>query len=211
MHDRAYILDLLSRGAGAADVARVVGCTASYVSQLQDQEDFARELAEKRAAHIAERNGRSKKVQEIHDKYLGIEEILLDKLSLQAKAGLLKPIEQMKLLQVVAGKKEPASILNDAPGAGTGNVLNVTNISLPAMIAAKFVMNERNQIIGTENGVSFAPMSGNALKELAAVEEKRNVLNTENRASVPTPQVTDTKEILSLFRAKSPEELHIAF
>ncbi len=200
MHDRDYILDLLSRGAAAADVARIVNCSASYISQLLNEEAFARDLASKRSVHLSERNSRAQKVQAIHDQYLTIEETLLRNLGQQAKANLLKPIEQMKLLQVVAGKKEPAQAMQE--NISPGQITNITNISLPAMVAAKFVLNENKEIIGTESGTSFAPMSGVALKSFA--EER-----TPERKAIP--QISKTEDIMNLFIPKNPDELKIAF
>ena len=70
MDTRAYILDLLSRGASAADTARLANCSPAYISQLQGDAQFSAELAEKRALHAAERDSRAQKVQKIHQNYL---------------------------------------------------------------------------------------------------------------------------------------------
>lgn len=185
MDTRAYILDLLSRGAAPADVARIASCSPSYISQLQGEADFAQELAEKRAFFASERDERAQKTQKIHDSYLALEETLLDSLSQQAKARLLRPIEQMKLLQIVGMKKEPASV--QAPVQPSINV--VTQISLPAQIAQQFVLNEQKEIIGMEDGRSFAPMNTKALQELA----KQRAL------PAPKPQLAKTEDIMRMF------------
>lgn len=212
MDNRNYILDLLSRGAIAADVARTVGCSPSYISQLTGDPRFAQELAEKRASVLAERNTRAQKVQKIHDKYLDIEETLLHNLGNQARANLLKPIEQMKLLQVVAGKKEPGVSADEAALQQNNTQVNITNISLPSMIAAKFVLNEKREIIGTEDGMSFAPMSGNGLKELQAKKEQEvlqeRVRELTHRAppeQIHQNQLHKTEEILALFSNADPD------
>lgn len=202
MDNRNYILDLLSRGAAPADVARIVGCSPSYISQLSGDSAFAQELAEKRAGHINERNSRAQKVQAIHDKYLAIEETLLENLGKQAKANLLKPIEQMKLLQVVAGKKEPPAAIQEGLGSSGAPGVQITNITLPMAVAQKFVLNENREIIGTESGMSFAPMSGSALKTFAAAQ---------GPSSPATPQLTSTKDILALFEGGNPEDLGLEF
>ncbi len=216
MDNRSYILDLLSRGAIAADVARTVGCSPAYISQLSGDPGFAQELAEKRAGILAERNTRAQKVQKIHDKYLDIEETLLHNLGNQARANLLKPIEQMKLLQVVAGKKEPGNSGQEALAQQNNTQVNITNISLPSMIAAKFVLNEKREIIGTEDGMSFAPMSGNSLKELSARVEQEKIQERVRELTHRAPenqihqnQLHKTDEILALFGNADPEKLDL--
>lgn len=198
MDTRAYILDLLSRGASATDVARLANCSPSYISQLQGDEQFAAELSEKRAVHAAERDGRAQKVQKIHQNYLELEEILLQKLSVQAKAGLLKPIEQMKLLQVVASKKEP---LNPLENTQTAAPASVTQITLPVQIAAQFVINHNKEIIGTDSGQSFAPMSTKGLQEMAA----------KRALPAPKEQLNKTEDILRMFSLNPNAEKEIKF
>lgn len=186
MDNRAYILDMLSRGASAADIARNLAISPTYISQLQSDADFAQELAAKRAAHAAERDSRATKVQNIHDKYLSLEERLLDTLTVQAKANLLKPIEQMKLLQVVASKKEPMQPLAN-PSSTQVNV--VTQITLPAQIAQQFVLNANREIVGMESGQSFAPMSTENLAKLAS----------KRALPEPKPQLQSNNDILKMF------------
>lgn len=198
MDNRAYILDLLSRGAGASDVARLASVSPAFISQLQSDPQFAQELAEKRALHAAERDSRANKTQAIHKKYLDLEENLLDKLTIQAKSGLLKPIEQMKLLQIVAAKKEPIGPLD--PAAQQGQVQHITQISLPVQIAAQFVLNQNKEIVGTTDGKSFAPMSTRGLQDMA------------NRAlPAPKPQMHKSEDILRMFalNPNAEEEIKI--
>lgn len=198
MDNRSYILDLLSRGASAADVARLANCSPAYISQLQGDPTFSSELAEKRAIHAAERDGRAQKVQKIHQQYLELEDVLLQKLSVQAKAGLLKPIEQMKLLQVVAGKKEPLNPLENTQSAAPQGI---TSITLPVQIAAQFVLNTNKEIIGTTSGESFAPMSTKGLQEMAA----------QRALPKPKEQVTKTEDILRMFAMNPDAEKEIKF
>lgn len=221
MNTKSYILDLLSRGALPHRVADLAGVTPAYVSQLQALPEFQEALAEKRQQNMAEKQGRIGRVQKIHDDYLSMEESLLKTLSMQVKGNLLRPIEQMKLLQIVASKKEPPPILSpEESGAGSTNVA-ITNISMPVHIANKFVLNSQKEIIGLENGTSFAPMSAKGLREM--VQPMNVFSNTSLQALAggpPTneerakdvddiflkPQLSSSSELLGLFDPEAVNE-----
>lgn len=213
MDTQNFIIDLLARGCSQEDAARLSQVSPGYVSQLLTAEDVKKKVEERRAVYKAEQDQRAQRVQQIHDDYLRVEKQTLA--SLERDMGMMRPGERVKLLSVLAAKKEPAPLL--ATGTESGAPRISVQVVLPAIVAQKFVMNERREIIGMDNGTTFAPMNSSRLvaeaREQAALEQRQEVVEQVKGAikgsDFHIPQVTHTKDILSLFQQPMPEAMEV--
>ena len=187
MDTKEYILDLLSRGSSPAAAAQLAGVSQSYVAQLQKEPLFAEKLALALQKNIDERDTRNKKIQNLHDEYLDLE----GKTLAQLKNSLwnMRPGEKVRLLQVLASKKEPPAsiqpLLDNAPK-------QVVSISIPTAIAAQFVMNTKKEIVGLEDGVTFSALPS---KELA----KQAAEDLEMQQQIPLPPPVKSSDLLDMF------------
>lgn len=187
---KKMVLELLVRGASHADAARVADVSIGYITQLMSEPEFAKEVAVRKAATMADFTTREDRASKIYEMHLTLEEKILQNLTRQV--NFMKPGEQLKLLQVVSAKKAPPSppVL---PNAGQNATL--VTISVAQTNNSQFVMNSNKQIVAVGD-TTLAPMSANQLKEMAKAYA----------APALTEQVTGKEALMDLF-SMTPEEL----
>lgn len=130
-------LTLLGSGVQPEIVAASLGVSASRISQLLSQAEFAAAVAELRFENLNKHNLRDSKYDEMEDTLL---ERMKDCLPL-----MYKPLEILKAIQVInQAKRRGAS----APESITQQQ-TIVQLVLPVQILNKFSLNAQNQVIST--------------------------------------------------------------
>jgi len=173
MKDR--IKALLINGLTAAEVAKIVGCSGSYISQLLKDETFKQEVEEAKllvSQEMSEEEHIDKHYERVEQKVLlSIEDGLVDA-SLGEKVRALEAIN--KRTDQKHARKHPVA------QAGANIQVNVVSLMLPnhaaKAIQPNVTLNEKQEIIAINNK-PLAPMSSDAVKNLFAA---RQVVITED-------------------------------
>ena len=149
----------------AADVASVVGCTPSYISQLWQNEEFRGEVEA-----LATANAKEKTEEEHLDgRYQNLEHKIINNIEKELPHAELPML--VRALEVV-GKRQTEIRKSKLPALapiGPSVNVNITSIALPAHMAALPVpivqTNENNEIIAIDNK-PLAPMSSEGVKNI---------------------------------------------
>ncbi len=166
----ARALELLGQGISPEQTSAAVGLTASRISQLLSQEEFAARVAELRFDSLAKHNARDMSYDELEDK-------LIDKMK-DCLPLMVRPGEILKAIQVInAAKRRGAS----APSSLTEQQ-TIINLVMPTQIINKFTLNNHNQVVQVTADSKTQPMltiqSGTLLKQIKSDEkEALNVLS----------------------------------
>ena len=163
--------ELLGAGLQNVVVANALGVSESLVSQWLSDETFAAEVQKLKLQNLTEANTRDRKWNSLEDQ-------LLEKLE-----GLLpmivNPMAVIQALKAVNG-----AVRRSAPKelAGVAQSTHV-HLHMPALLAAKFVVNPTNQVIEVD-GRSVATMPANA------VVAEMNKRKLEKELNPPKPADT---------------------
>lgn len=179
------ILDLLGANVPPVSVAQAVGCEESYISQLLAEEEFYKQVLEKRAVRA------SKQVK--HDGSIDeAEESALRMVRRNVESGLLKPMEAVKHFAVLnsARRRSDVGMTNSQPT----NV--VVNLNLPAAAVIQFKLSVNKEVIEVD-GRSMTPLQSKEVARLS--HEKKNADATrllEAPAIELTPMQARTQALL---------------
>lgn len=160
--DRA--LTLLGSGLGPEVVANATGVSASRISQLLSDPEFAAAVAELRFQSLQKHNVRDSSYDSIEDSLI---ERLRDCLPL-----MMRPMEILKAIQVINAAKRRGQ---SAPDSIT-NTQTIVNVVLPAKIVQKFTTNINNQVIEAGPQKLLTIQSG-GMEEMS---KKNTALKLEN-------------------------------
>ena len=173
--DRA--LSLLGQGLPAEMVASAVGVSASRISQLISDPEFAAKVAELRYLALSKHNERDAK-------YDALEDSLVDRMS-NLLPMMFKPHEVLKAIQVINSAKRRGS---SAPEAITAQQ-TVVQLVMPTQILAQYTqqnltLNINNQVTKAGNQDLVTIQSG-MMDKLVALKAKvnQNVLPLPNSAA----------------------------
>ncbi len=154
------IAKYLAQGLKPSQVASLAGVTPAYISQLAKAEEFQQEIEARRAAQ----EGIPSEVEErIDNKYLALEDRLLDKISEAAEFAEGRDLS--RFLEVVTNRHDKR-IARQRPAQG--QTINVVAISLPAHAAPEplnYQLNEQSQITAIGNRL-MAPLSAEGVRSL---------------------------------------------
>lgn len=130
-------LTLLGSGIAPETVAASLGVSASRISQLLSQAEFAAQVAELRFENLNKHNERDSKYDDMEDRLI---ERMRDCLPM-----MYKPMEILKAIQVInSAKRRGAS----APESITQQQ-TIINLTLPTQIINQFKINAQNQVVST--------------------------------------------------------------
>ena len=132
---RSRVIALLGQGHPAVTVAASLGISESRISQIASEPEAAAEIAAMRFQHL-------QKFNDLDDRYLTVEEKLLQKLD-DSMVFLQRPMEIARALQIVNQAKRRGQ---EAPEQTTVHQ-NIVNISMPTQILQKFMVNGSNQVV----------------------------------------------------------------
>jgi hypothetical protein len=152
-------LVLLGQGIAPEVVANSLGITASRISQLLSDEQFAARVAELRFENLAKHNKRD-------NEYDSIEDELLDKLR-DCLPLMHRPMEILKSIQVINAAKRRGS---STPESITAKQ-QVIQLTVPVQILQNFQTNLQGQVTKAGEQELITIQSG-SLDSL--VKEKRN-------------------------------------
>lgn len=186
-------LELLGQGVSQEQTALALGVSASAISQLMAQDEFAQKVQELRFNNLQSRNIRDATLDKLEDAALKKLDDLLPM--------VMKPMEATRILQVVnAAKRRGAS----APEHIT-NTREIVNLTLPVSIVAQFQISTTsdNRVISAGDQELVTIQShrlGNLLEKKGVsqnggAEQKR--INDGSR-SKQLPAITKPTEIFDL-------------
>lgn len=161
-------LHLLGQGVVPEQVAAASGLSASRISQLLSQEDFAARVAELRFEALAKHNDRDAAYDELEDELI---ERMRDCLPL-----MVRPHEILKAIQVINQAKRRGS---SAPNSITEQS-TVIQLILPTQVLTQFTLNQANQVVSVAGDVSqdlLTIQSGSLLNQTKKKQEMQNVLS----------------------------------
>lgn len=163
------IKKMLIAGTSQSDVAKAVGVSASYISQLMNDVNFAKSIQEGRAeSAIGKVN--------LNSKYDEVEDLLITKLKTQIPF-IARTNDIVNALRVVGSRKREPII--EAPQNLGGS--QVVHLHLSQRVANKFILNGHKDIIGLGEQ-TFIPMSSlELLKEAKELLIPPTVDNVGNR------------------------------
>lgn len=160
-------LKLLGSGIQPEQVAAALGVTASRISQLLADEDFAEKVAIIRYNNLQSHNARD-------SEYDNIEDALLEKLK-SSLALMVKPATILKALQVVnsakrRGQSAPQQVINQQ---------TVVQLIMPQTVMDKFTVNSNNQVIQAGEQQLLTMQSGTLLSKVEEADKDEHT-NTES-------------------------------
>lgn len=172
---RNRILNYMAQGLKPAQVASIVGCTASYISQLGKDEAFLAELAEARAE--AHKNVDEDKV--LSNKYMSLEHKILD--SIEQAMALAELPALTRALEVIGTRQEKRAQRLAAPLRGEGTTV-IVNLTLPSHAVPEYQVNSQREVVAIGDR-EIAPMNSEGVKRLfASLTEKKLLAQTVETA-----------------------------
>lgn len=158
VEERALIL--LGQGINSEAVAAACGVSASRISQLLSQEEFAEKVSLLRYENLQKHNFRD-------SAYDTLEDALLEKLAHSVRMNMIfRPMEIIKAIQTINGAKRrghsaPETIVNQQ---------TIVNLILPSQITQKFTTNVNNQVVSVgsdgEEQALLTMQAGTLLKHI---------------------------------------------
>lgn len=177
------IKELLGNGLKAEDVAAAIGCSASYISQLLSDEDFAGEVQSLKLRSLEAATARDKG-------YDTLEDILLERLK-TLLPFMTKPNDLLRAISVINAAKR-----RGAPPVPEVTHHHVVELQLPSALVARYSKNSMNEIIEV-NGRSMATLPGHILakqveNELAskAADAQQLLTNAEDETVAKSPRTS---------------------
>lgn len=163
------ITTLLASGLKASNVATIIGCSPSRISQLAAESQEFRSLL---AIKQAEAEKEDIEESALSSKYHAAEHLLLNQIMEMAPVSELRDVTNA--LRVVAERQDKAKTrLN--PIQGSHSVINqVIQINLPAHALPEIVMTNEREVISV-NQTNLAPLTSSGVTNLfKAMKENKN-------------------------------------
>jgi hypothetical protein len=132
-------MQMLGTGTPTVIVASTLGVTESRISQLLADEVFAAQVQELRFANL-------QKQTKLDERYSDTEDLLLDKLT-KVLPLLTRPRDIIAAISTINGTKRRGATTT----GGDTQQSRVVNLTIPVMIAHKFVSNVNNQVVEVHN------------------------------------------------------------
>lgn len=165
-------LNLLGQGISGVMVASTLGLTEGVISQYLADSRFAEEVTKRKLAAL-------QKQTSVDNKYLEIEDRLLDKLG-KVVPLMTKPMDILRGIQVINATKRRGAADGAAAGAA---ITQIVQINLPSSVAAKFISNGQNQIVeiqDDEGSRSLITSTSEAVNRFAAEVDGQPALTFES-------------------------------
>ena len=148
------IISYLAQGLTQSQVADIVGCSASYISQLTSRTEIAERIEE-----LKSQQKETEEEKKLEKKYKTLEERLIEKV--ENEMAFAEYRELLLLMQILHRRKGPLVPQNVT---NTTNVRNVI-LQVPQAAVPELVLNDRKEVIGLGD-TSLAPMGAKSVKEL---------------------------------------------
>lgn len=180
-------LALLGQGFAPEMVATAVGVSASRISQLLSQDEFAQQVAELRYKQLAAHTERD-------SKYDSLEDQLVDRLK-QSLSMVFDPMKLGKLLATINGLKRRGAA---APEHLTTQQ-TVVQLNIPTQILQQFQVNMSNQVVKAGQQDLITVQSANMTKLLEQISPQlltNTSTDTKDPAHVQTSIPTATTVVI---------------
>lgn len=167
------ILDYLAAGIPPGQVATIVGCTPSYVSQLLANEDFRNELK----AKLQDQPEDAEEVS-LDAKYTSLEHGIIAQMQSAMATAELPALTQA--LRIVSERQEKRRIQKNPSLAPAPTQIGIVQLTLPAAFNQSkpvIQMNDKQEVLSIGDNV-LAPLS---------VEGVKNLFNQMRGNHVPAP------------------------
>jgi hypothetical protein len=170
------VLNLLAAGLPASEVATVIGCSPSYISQLSKEPDFAEALKNR----IIAANEESDEQKQLDKRYETTEHLLLnavkDKIPEASMGEVIRALEVIDKRKDSSHKRKNPGLVNPI---GPAVNVNIVQLALPQQVLktipqAVVQTNSQNEIVAID-GRALAPMSSDGVKNLfSQIQNVRN-------------------------------------
>lgn len=158
MATKDHALQLLSQGLQPSVVAATLGVQDSYISQLMSDEDFAAQVEAARVKTSEEDCSYDKKLDKA-------EEVFLERIEEKSRiANLQQSMQAFKILNS-AKRRRDRGVVQNVQNAGT-----IVNITMPTILAPRFVTNSQNEIVEVE-GQTMIGATPKGLESLIAARK----------------------------------------
>lgn len=155
------VAGFLAQGLKPAQVASIVGLSPGRISQIVREPEFAPLLAAAQQRYEVSSDDQAAAAR-INNKYLALEDRLIDQLDSQA--ACMEPKDLIKALDVVAARQDRLKIrMAPAPAAASTQVL--VNISMPAHALPDYKVNSLNEIVSIDEK-PMAPLAASSVRQL---------------------------------------------
>lgn len=158
MRERA--MELLGAGVSQEAVAAALGCTASYISQLMADGEFAKAVATLRFQQLQLHTARDGKYDTLEDKLLERMENVLPL--------MLKPNDILRGIQVVNAAKRRGSAAQELPVGQHAQVV----LQMPVKLVQQFITNVQNQVIAVAGQELVTASPQQLLRSVGAPDER---------------------------------------
>ena len=185
---KSRIKDYLASGMKPADVASVVGCSPSYISQLLKDPSFKEEVEKQMLEAPAPPETL------LENKYEVLEHRIVESMAAEAVGADLPSLS--RALDSVTRAREARHKKTLPFGGVAPTVQNVISISIPphALAAPKMVLNENAEVVAIDNR-PMAPLSASGVKELfatiAARREQSEFMEATNGTTTLPPSAQE--------------------
>ena len=157
------ILSYLASGLKASEVASILGCNPSYISNLMKDELFLKELEDIKVNQPA-----NAEEVTVDNRYLSLETQILKRMSeaiLDAELpAMTRALEVVAKVRDMRFQRKNPALTNPL---GSGGNYTIVNLTLPvhALPPATIELNTQKEILSL-NGKAMAPMSSDSVKGL---------------------------------------------
>jgi len=158
-------LDLLGNGVSPEQTAAALGVSPGRISQLLSEEEFAKQVAQRRYEALSRHNKRDSDYDDMEDK-------LLKKLS-DCLPMMVRPMEILKSIQIINAAKRRGSQHLD----NSSEQKPIVELTIPVTILQQFVTNPQGQVI-TAGAQSLETMQSGSL--LASVKQRKELANVQS-------------------------------
>lgn len=174
MIDKDRVLKLLGSGLSSEMVANAIGCDPSYISQLLTDENFREEVAQLRVHSLTAASARDAKYDEVEDALL---KKLADSLDYFLKPrDILTALATVNKMERRGTRPQESTVINN----------QVVNLSIPAQVHARFVLNSGQQVVAVSVGDSVKSMVTLDSKKLG--EFAKTTSEQTQQLPAPSPQ-----------------------
>lgn len=163
-------LDLLGSGAAPTQVALALGVDPSYISQLLAQEDFARQVTERRYQALIKNSSRDAALDSLEDALISKMKNLIPL--------MCKPSEIIHAFTRINQAKRRALTATELPSQ-VGNVISLT---LPIQIVQHFQVNSNNQVIKA-GAQDLVTVQSGRLPQLLSPPAQKVLPNEQNHSN----------------------------
>lgn len=192
MNLKDRIAHYLARGLKASDVAEVVGCSPSYISQLLKDAQF------KEAVEQQMQEAPPSEDDALATKYMGLEHKIVAEMSVAVSGAelphLTRAMEAVARAQDLRERRKNPLLIH----SGSQQTINVVSVMLPAhalQAPQRLTLNSQSEVVAIGEK-ALAPMSSSGVKDLftrlsVPIEGVQDATSSQNSPQLATSTPAD--------------------